>query len=335
MARDSETDEVPDLVGRSDEYDALVDGLLHRRDPALYLYGPKGGGKTFLTRHAVRVLPERTTVCRLTCIQYDIQYRVLTALCNAVTDSDFRTGYHTAQLTSALTDALADQDLVVVLDDIDFLLLNDGTDLLYSLSRLPQQTLRLVMLSAIHPDLATELDERIYSSLLPSMIYCEPYTEVDVVHILNTRGHDWLDNEVTDDAAASIAATTPNIRLAYHWLTLAGEVTDGRITEDVVRLVQPDVRQRYHAKLLAPLSAHHRLLLDAIELLTADTEPVRSGAVYDWYRERCTQTQTSPLSTRRVSDFLEHLELLEVIRVEYHYGGHAGKTRSIWLQRPC
>ena len=34
------------------------------------------------------------------------------------------------------------------------------------------------------------------------------------------------------------------------------------------------------------------------------------------------------VSNRHISDFLKHLELLNLIEVEYHYGGNIGKTRK-------
>lgn len=116
-------------------------------------------------------------------------------------------------------------------------------------------------------------------------------------------------------------------------MTVAEAVTDGPIDEDIIRMVQTDAVQRYRTAQLAPFSAHHRLLLDAITLLTADTTEVRSGAVYDWYQQLCARTEMAPLSTRRISDFLTQLELLGLIEMDRHYGGELGKTRYISLQQ--
>lgn len=75
---------------------------------------------------------------------------------------------------------------------------------------------RLVMLSANHPELSTQLHERIYSSLLPSTVYLEPYTEDEAVRILETRVEDWLNKHITAAALAHIAASSPNIQLGRH-----------------------------------------------------------------------------------------------------------------------
>jgi Cdc6-like AAA superfamily ATPase len=323
-------DDLPPLVDRDPAYTTVANRLLQQRERCLHLHGPHGSGKTLLLRHVLQDLPASTTVCPIFCRRRDTQYKVLTTLCEAVTDEEFTTGYHTAQLYAVLADAA--QELTIVLDDIDFLLMNDGNDLLYTLSRLNHPGLQLVLSSANHPNLATELDDRTYSSLQPSTVDCPAYTETEAIQILRERVADWINQPVTDDAFALIVSVTTNIRIGYHWLRVAAEVVDGQVTRDIVRLVQPDADQRYRTAQLAAFTEHHHLLLDAIELLTAETSPVRSGDVYDSYHRLCNRSGTAPLSTRRISDFLTQLELLNLIRVEYQYGGDDGKTRSIWLQ---
>jgi cell division control protein 6 len=43
-------------------------------------------------------------------------------------------------------------------------------------------------------------------------------------------------------------------------------------------------------------------------------------------------TVEATLSTRRLSDFLKQLELLDLIDADYHYGGREGKTREIEIK---
>ena len=92
-----------------------------------------------MVRHVLRDLSPQTTVCYLSGLQHDTQYKALTALCETLTGAKFKTGYHTAQLYTAFMQSLADYDLVIILDDIDFLLLIDGSDFLYYLSRIDHQ----------------------------------------------------------------------------------------------------------------------------------------------------------------------------------------------------
>ena len=328
--------QLPTLIKRTAEYETLLNRLTQQNEHAIYLYGPHGSGKTLLVRHALRDLAPHTTVCYLSGIHHDTQYKVLTALCETLTGTEFTTGYHTGQLYTAFTQALADHDLVIVLDDIDFLLLNDGSDFLYFLSRIDHQVApQLVLVSAAHPDLSAVLDERISSSLQPATLSLAPYTETETIRILDARVHEWLTQDVTMKVLAAIAATSQNIRLGRDWLTLAAELTDGPIREDIIQLTCADAQQRYRTNRLATFSVHHRLLMQVIEQLASETGSMHSGAVYEWYQKRCAQLGRDPLSTRRISDYLKHLECLGLIHAKYHYGGPDGKTRHIQLHGPC
>lgn len=324
---------LPALTGRTAEVETLRKNLTQQHKPAIYLYGPHGAGKTLLVRHALRDLASPTTVCYLSGLHHDTQYKVLAALCETLTGTEFSTGYHAAQLYTAFTQSLADQDLVIVLDDIGFLLLNDGSDFLYFLSRIDHQLApRLVMVSATHQKLSTVLDERISSSLQPATLPLDAYTESETIRILDARVHEWLTQDVTMEALTAIAATSQNIRLGRVWLTLAAEITDGPIREDIIQLTRADAQQRYRTNRLATFSVHHRLLMQGIEQLASDIGPIHSGAVYERYQKLCSHRGIDRLSTRRISDYLKHLECLGLIRAEYHYGGPDGKTRHIELQ---
>nr|WP_170977323.1 hypothetical protein [Halorussus salinisoli] len=72
-------------------------------------------------------------------------------------------------------------------------------------------------------------------------------------------------------------------------------------------------------------------MLKAIEQVTAETAPANTGTVYDRYATLCRCRGWQPLTVRRISDFLDHLECLGLIQVDYFRGGEQGKTRSIRL----
>lgn len=321
------------IIGRNDEYRALTDALIEQETDALYLYGPKGSGKTLVTRHVIDTLSPQTTVCYVSCLHHDTQYKVLRTLYETITGKELPTGFHTTQLYNAVTEALPSNDFLLVLDDVDFLLLNDGDTLLYVLSRMTHQHKPgLLIISANHPDLATQLDERIASSLLPSTITFDPYTAEEARRILEQRVNTPLSQPVTDEALEQITTISTNITLGLHWLNTAGKHTEGPITADDIAQTRTDAIQQYREDLLATFSTHHRILLETIEILTADVEPVHSGSVYKWYRKLCARSGIEPFTTRRISDFLTHLELLNLIDVEQYDGGTHGKTRDIRLQ---
>lgn len=79
--------------------------------------------------------------------------------------------------------------------------------------------------------------------------------------------------------------------------------------------------------LLDEFTPHHRLLYEAIDRLDEEEDPpFLTGTVYQEYREHCETADVAAPSERRVSDFLTHLELLDLIETTRHYGSAKGKN---------
>jgi Cdc6-like AAA superfamily ATPase len=218
---------------------------------------------------------------------------------------------------------------LLVLDDLAFLLANDGNDLLYFLSRLDRHADLCIIGIGTRASLTSHLDERTYSSLRPHDVTVESYTEVEAVDILAQRAETALPPDTVErEALDYIAGTTTNLTLGLYWLTYAAtHVAD--ITVDMVRTVQHAALQRYRNALLQEFTSHHRVLLDAVDRTTDDESSAFTGTVYTSYVERCKDADTEPLTMRRISDYLTHLELLNLIDVTHHDGGETGKTREI------
>lgn len=323
---------VHQIIGREDVLDELRTALLDRDGDHLHLYGPRGSGKTLLATSVLEELPSSNTMCYISGIEADTQYQVLLELCNQLTETRFQPGYHPAQLINRATAALAKQNVVVVLDDAEFLLQNDGSTLLYSLSRLdPGVQPRLVLVSNVNHRLDQHLDDRTASSFQPHRLTFDPYSTREAQAILADYAT-VRNQEVTDSGLNAIATATRNIRLGQAWLDRVNEVCgDVSATIDLVQTVRGDALRRYHTELLHPFSRHHAVLLRAITGLTQAKGMVYTGDVYERYRALCRFQAIEPFSTRQLSDYLVHLDLLGLIRMEYFYGGVQGKTRRIWL----
>lgn len=322
------------VIGRNEQHQTLQDCLAQSGSPHLYIYGPRGTGKTLLVQNILDELPTTITSRYLSCIRYDTQYRILRQLCDTFLDSDVGSGYHASQLQRCLTDNWDPDDVVLVLDEVDFLLQNDGNDLFYYLSRDAPNGIQLVLISANHPDLATEIDDRTYSTLQPRTVHFPPYSESEAAQILADRAQAVPGQPtLADDALTVITSTTTNIRLGQHWLAAAFDAAEGPVTPTIVDEARQEGVDRYHDTLLADFSPHHRQLLAVIKDHAADGTTLTSGTVYQEYQDRCRVAGESPLTTRRISTYLKHLELLGIIESTYHYGGEKGKTRDIRLQQ--
>jgi Cdc6-like AAA superfamily ATPase len=130
-----------------------------------------------------------------------------------------------------------------------------------------------------------------------------------------------------------IASKTTNPRLGIQWLKTAAKTADKIITETHVEQIEEKAVNEYIDQLLDPFTEHHQLVYKAIQELAENTDtPVRTGDVYESYQELCQATELESLSNRRISDHIKILELLNLIKAQYHYGGSKGKTREISLQ---
>lgn len=327
-----DTETIPDrIINRSLEQETLRAAVARTGNSHLYLHGSRGSGKTLLARHALTT--SSATTCYLSCITADTQYKVLVELYAQLTGDTLSSGYHTAQLQDRLTDRLQSTPAVLVLDDLAFLLENDGCDLLYFLTRIGQTApVTIIGISANYPSLAPVLDDRTYSSLQPQQLPIESYSQGQAARILRTRIQDVITSTaVTTTAIDRITATSTNITLGLHWLTQAATATDDVITGETVDGVERDALRQYRTACLTAFTSHHRLVLRAIEQLTGDGTCVYTGPVYDRYTELCRFANTASLTARRVSDYLRHLELLDLITVTHYDGGETGKTREIRL----
>ena len=224
-----------------------------------------------------------------------------------------------------------------MLDEIDFLLLNDGSDLLYYLSRLEGNgNTWIVTISSNQTELHSELEERTYSSLQPQSMVFEPYDPEQVYRILAERARSALKPQsLHREALTYISSRTRSIGVGLRWLRTAAERVDDSITVETVEKTQPVARRRYVDSQLDSFTPHHKLLFQSLIELTAengDETAIQTGTVYGRYEDLCETYGEDELSSRRIGDLLKQPELLDLIDADYHYGGRKGKTRELGVK---
>lgn len=295
----------------------------------LFLHGPRGTGKTHLALHQIEQLTPQVNTCYIPCKRCSTQYQALKQIYKTVTGEDAEDGHHTAKLQREIQEKTRHTKTVVVLDDIDFLLLKDGDSLLYKLSRTNPENLGIILTSSNTADLSDKIEERTLSSLQPLRIGFEHYTAEQNFNILHQRAQKALKPRTLHKNALSyIVSTTQNTGKALTWLKTAAKQNHSEITENSVKNVKEDAVQNYAEQQLRYFTQHHQLLYQTIEqLIEKQGEPVNTGEIYNRYQD----LSENPVSNRRLSDYLKHLELLQLIQAKYHYGGNKGKTREIQL----
>jgi len=322
---------LPDtFIDRGQELEQLKDGLGNLQN--LHIHGPRGTGKTHLTKKAIEDV--ETNTCCISCLQADTQYKALRQILQELTRDEVRTGYHTSELQRRIQEQVEVLETVLVLDDLDFLLLNDGEDLLYFLSRLDAD-LGLITITANHKDLSRQVEERTFSTLQPHRIGFEPFAGEEMYEILAERARKSLKpHSLRREALTYIASSTQNLKIGLTWLRVSAQQAENTITEKLVKDVKEEVSQAYVKYWLQKLSEHHRLLYQAIEELDTEQKAIQTGDVYSRYKDLCQAYNEDPLTDRRTSDYLKQIEQTGLIKSQYHYGGRNGKTREMELNRP-
>jgi orc1/cdc6 family replication initiation protein len=299
----------------------------------IHLQGPEGTGKTHLTLLQLKQLDQVNT-CYVDCKNSDTQYKALRQMLQSLTEEPVNTGYHTSDLQRKIEERTGAIHTVIVLDEIEFLLENDGDSLLYFLSRMENQSkVNVITISNQSLNLQKQVEERTFSSLQPYPIQLEPYTGEEVYDIILDRARKSLKPQTVQKSSLTyIASKTTNPRLAIQWLKTAAKTADKIITENHVQQIEEKALNEYIDQLLNTFTEHHTILLQAIEELAENTDTtIQTGDVYESYQDLCQSQERESLSNRRISDHLKQLELLNLIKAEYHYGGTKGKTREIRL----
>lgn len=320
---------LPDpLIDRETEIQQLQNGIRNLQN--LHIHGPRGTGKTHLTKKAIKNIDANT--CYISCIQADTQYKALKQILQELTDQKIATGHHTSELQRRIQKQVEVVETVLVLDELDYLLLNDGDDLLYFLTRL-NADLGLILITANTENLSKQVEERTFSTLQPKRIGFEPFTGEEIYEVLADRARQSLKpRSLRREALTYIASSTQNLGAALTWLRISAEKAEDTITEATVKELREEASQNYTQSQLQKLTQHHRLLYQAIQELDTEEETVQTGNVYNRYQKISQAYNKEPLSDRRISDYLKQLEQTGLIQSQYHYGGQKGKTREI--QRP-
>jgi len=241
------------------------------------------------------------------------------------------TGHHTSELKRKIEQKAESTHTIVVIDEIRFLLENDGDGLLYYLSR--TQNISTVVISLDAKVLETQLEERTQSSFRPQKIGFEPLDDSRHYQALHRRAQDGLKKQTVQKSALEhIVSETSNMGISLHWLRTAAETASNLVYKSTVEEARSKAIQNYVEERLTDFTKHHLLLYRLIRESSTKQDVTQSGEIYQRYQQFCRDRSMSSLSKRRISTYLKHLELLHLIEVQYHYGGQTGKTREIRMR---
>jgi len=334
----------------------LAPSLRGGRPSNVFIYGMTGTGKTLVSRYVGNELEKTSNKgtspvkviyinCKMKKVA-DTEYRLLAELSRLLGQEVPITGLPTERIYNTFFNAMDSKDwsVIIILDEIDFLVKRVGDDFLYNLTRINQDMKRAkVSIIGITNDLnfIDVLDPRVKSSLSEEEILFPPYNAIELQDILKQRTFlgfhpNVLSDEVIPKCAALAAQEHGDARRALDLLRVAGEIAERqnekKITEKHVDMALEKIDYDRIIEFVKSLPKQTKLVLYSIIVLDEkENDDIQTGDVFSVYDDKCKENGLHPLTQRRVSDLLSELDMMGVINAKIISLGRYGRTRQIRL----
>ncbi len=326
-----------------------IEALNNVKPSDITIYGKTGTGKTAAAKFAMKQLKEasstedvfiRTEYIR--CTDYTTEYQVIARLCQQMgRDVPYR-GWTKAEVINTFRNIFKknafgkNMILIVVLDEVDILLKNDGDGILYTLTRTDNVSILSI---SNFIEFKKYIEPRVMSSLRDREIVFPPYGTQQLVDILEERAklsffEEVLEKNVITLCAAMAAKEEGDARYALDLLRTTGELADEKesniILEEYVIEAKDRIEHNKITDIILTLPTQQQRVLEAILKLTQNKEEITSGKLYDAYKEI---SKGDSVSYRRIFDFIGELEMLGIISTKTISRGRGkGRTNIITLQ---
>ncbi len=311
--------------------------------------GAIGSGKTTLAKRFGQVLSNvvnkrKFRFVYINCRIYKSPYVIFNTIAKQLKRSIPPRGYSFEELQFLLVDLLntLKVKLLVVLDEVDYLISKYGTDVLYDLLRLGELTdiqYMSYIFIAKNTNFLNLLDKSTKSSFQLNHLRLSRYSESDLCDIIKARADIALyEGSITNDAIeliADIAGKSGDARYAIELLWGSGQCCDNEnspvIYPNHVRkaksLIHPELRKEF----LMSLSLHLKLVLLAIvrKLKYTNNAYVSTNEVINNYQLICEEYKEEPRKHTQFWTYLQELTKLDIIYTKLSGKGMKGKTTLI------
>lgn len=333
----------------------LAPALKGSKPSNVFIYGLTGTGKTAVTKYVLKRLVSKAVevgvdidTCYVNTRQDDTTYRVILKLGECIGLKLPFTGISTAEAYRRFIKVVNTRNsiIVVVLDEIDFLIKKQGDELLYRLTRSGDELKNAkISIIGITNDLklVEDLDPRVRSSLGEIELVFPPYNAIQLEDILKQRAKlAFHPNAISDDVISLCAALAArehgDARRALDLLRVAGEIAEregaSNVSVNHVYKALREIEKDRARELISTMPLHNKLILLAIYILTKNGGKATTGEVYSQYRTLCQTLGIESVTQRRVSDIISELDMVGIINAQVVSRGRYGKTRIISLAIP-
>jgi len=232
------------------------------------------------------------------------------------------------------------KQVILVLDEIDYLVKTFGDSILYEFTRSGERlSPGFLSLVGISNDLKFKegLDPRVLSSLSEEELVFPPYTVEELKEILTERAKMAFRPEAASPAAINLCAAMAgsehgDARRAIDLLRIAGEVAEREglkeIDDSCIRRASDKMEHDRVEEAIRSLPVQNKAILLAVSKFKGGTN---TGELYLAYSSLCRRAGLEALTQRRVSGILAELDLLGLIEASVVSKGRRGRTKRIQL----
>ena len=352
-----------EIIHRDKEIESLAKILapiLRNEKPSnIFIYGKTGTGKTLVTSHVVEKLkkvadekkiPTKNIYinCKMRKVS-DTEYRLISQLVRNFGKNVPPTGLPTDEIYRIFFEEAekSKSNIILVLDEIDYLIKRVGDGIIYNLTRINQQLKDTkITIIGISNDVmfTSNLDARVKSSLSEEELVFSPYDAVQLKDILKNRASVAFNENVVDDSviakcAAYAAREHGDARKALDLLRVAGEIAEreGRekILEEDIDRAEDKLETDSVIEIVRKLPKQSQAVLySIISVVNLREPPMFTGDIYEFYKSLCNRIGLKQLTQRRVSDLISELDMLGLITANVISKGRYGRTREINVTIP-
>ena len=317
----------------------------------LLLYGKTGTGKTAVTNYVLSKLKAEANNQNLVLAYVntrlaDGEYRTLADFARSLNLKREKqiplTGLAIGEVVDRISDNIKSnkKNVVLVLDEIDYLVKLFGDDILYAFTRSGEKlSPGFLALVGISNDLKFKdsLDPRVLSSLSEEELVFPPYTVDELREILTERAREAFRPSVASPAAINLCAAMAgsehgDARRAIDLLRIAGEVAEReglkQIDDTCIRVASDKMEVDRVDEAIRSLPVQNKAILFAVSKFDGGTN---TGELYLAYSNLCKKLGIETLTQRRLSGILGDLDLLGLLEASVVSKGRRGRTKKIQL----